>query len=75
MLFLHGTRDPFGTPEEMTTLVTGLGASATLEIVDGGDHSLVRPKKQDPDGRALDHAMDVAARWMLGVQMCPRPKV
>src|SRR5687768_1460746 len=36
MLFLHGTRDPFGSPEEMTALAARL-PSATLEIIDGGD--------------------------------------
>jgi predicted alpha/beta-hydrolase family hydrolase len=64
MLFLHGTRDPFGSPAEMTTLAAGLGPSATLALVEGGDHSLVRPKRQDPEGRSLEDAMNVAARWM-----------
>ena len=40
MLFLHGTRDPFGTPEEMRELVASL-PTATLHLVDGGDHSLI----------------------------------
>jgi predicted alpha/beta-hydrolase family hydrolase len=69
MLFLHGTRDQFGSPEEMTSLVASLGPTATLELIDGGDHSLVRPKRQDPDGRALDHAMDVAAKWMKALNL------
>jgi uncharacterized protein len=72
MLFLHGTRDPFGSPEEMTTLVAGL-SRATLEIVDGGDHSLERRTSRRPavaPGAApaptsLDHAIEVAASWIL----------
>jgi hypothetical protein len=67
MLFLHGTRDPFGSPDEMAALVAGLGASATLKLIDGGDHSLGRPKRQDPGSRAVEDAMDVAARWMLAI--------
>jgi len=67
MLFLHGSRDQFGSPEEMTQLVAGLGPTATLELIEGGDHSLVRPKTQDPKGAALEHAMDVAAKWMLEI--------
>jgi len=67
MLFLHGTRDPFGSPDEMTALASGLGAAATLHLIDGGDHSLVRPKRQDPDGGSVDAAMDIAARWMAGL--------
>jgi hypothetical protein len=66
MLFLHGTRDPFGSPDEMAALVAGLGAGATLELIDGGDHSLVRPKRQDPDGRSIEDALDIAATWMHG---------
>ncbi len=63
MLFLHGTRDPFGSPDEMRALVDGL-PGATLEIVDGGDHSLAAPKRRDPAGAALERAMDTAAAWM-----------
>ena len=40
MLFLHGTRDPFGSPDEMRELVTSL-PQATLHLIDGGDHSLI----------------------------------
>lgn len=63
MLFLHGTRDPFGTPDEMDALVAGL-SGATLRLVDQGDHSLGAPKKADPEGRRLEEAMDTAAAWM-----------
>ena len=64
MLFLHGTRDPFGSPDEMRELVATL-PSATLEVIDGGDHSLVAPKRQDPD--SLVRAIDLAARWIRQV--------
>ena len=63
MLFLHGTRDAFGSPDEMRNLVASL-PDATLELIAGGDHSLARPKGQDPKGESLEHAMDVAAKWM-----------
>jgi len=63
ILFLHGTRDPFGTPDEMRELA-GTLESATLEIIDGGDHSLVAPKKQDPSGASVERALDVAAAWI-----------
>lgn len=66
MLFLHGTRDPFGSPEEMRALVEGL-PHATLELVEGGDHSLVTPKRQDSSGAGRDHALDVAAAFVRGV--------
>lgn len=63
MLFLHGTRDTFGSPEEMEPLVASLNG-ATLRLCDPGDHSLVAPKKIDPKGELLDRAMDFAAEWM-----------
>ncbi len=63
MIFLHGARDTFGSPEEMRELVAGL-RGAELELIEDGDHSLVRPKRADPQGRSVDHALDVAAAWM-----------
>jgi len=63
MLFLQGTRDPFGSPEEMRALVDGL-PGASLEIIAGGDHSLAASKRDDPDRQALDKAMDLAAAWI-----------
>jgi hypothetical protein len=63
MLFLHGTRDPFGSPDEMIALTRGLD-NAALELVEGADHSLVRPKRQDPAGRAMEAALDCAATWV-----------
>lgn len=63
MLFLHGTRDPFGSPDEMRSLAKSL-PGASLELIDGGDHSLARSKSQDPKGESLEHAMDLAAAWM-----------
>jgi uncharacterized protein len=66
MLFLHGERDPFGSPAEMTELTGQLPAS-TLHLVPGGDHSLVTRKKPGPEGDTLDRVMDRAAEWMRQV--------
>lgn len=63
MLFLHGSRDSFGSGDEMRELTAGL-RGATLELIEDGDHSLVRPKRADPKGQSVDHALDVAAAWM-----------
>ena len=63
MLFIHGTRDPFGSPEEMRALVDEL-PTARLHLVEEGDHSLVTPKRQDPTGARLEHALDVAAEFI-----------
>ena len=61
MLFLHGTRDPFGTPDEMQALTAGL-PGATLHLIDGGDHSLVVKRKDGAD--SVERAVAVAAEWI-----------
>jgi predicted alpha/beta-hydrolase family hydrolase len=44
MLFVQGSRDPFGGPGELAPFLVGLAPGTRLFAVDGGDHSLVRPK-------------------------------
>jgi predicted alpha/beta-hydrolase family hydrolase len=63
MLFIQGSRDPFGSPEEMQALAATL-PTATLALMPGGDHSLVATKRDDPGGTLLDRALDLAAEWM-----------
>jgi uncharacterized protein len=58
MLFIHGTRDPFGTPDEMRELTASLPTSR-LHLIEGGDHSLQRSKR----GESVDDAVRVAAEW------------
>jgi len=58
MLFIHGTRDPFGTPGEMRELTASLPTSR-LHLIEGGDHSLQRSKR----GESVDDAVRVAAEW------------
>jgi predicted alpha/beta-hydrolase family hydrolase len=62
MLFLHGTRDPFGTPGEMAALMASL-SSATLHVVEGGDHSLVATRTADPQGDSVERAVTRAVSW------------
>ena len=62
ILFLSGTRDTFGTPEELTELSRGLPRS-TLQLFDGGDHSIQRRSKTKPD--LLIEAVDAAAAWIV----------
>jgi predicted alpha/beta-hydrolase family hydrolase len=44
MLFIQGSRDAFGTPDELGPVVRGLSRGSRLFVIDGGDHSLKRPK-------------------------------
>lgn len=59
MLFIHGTRDPFGSREEMRELIDELPTSS-LTIVEGGDHSLVTGRSKPVPAAAFDAVRD----WM-----------
>jgi uncharacterized protein len=39
VLFVQGSRDAFGTPDELRPIVTSLESPAGLYVVEGGDHS------------------------------------
>jgi predicted alpha/beta-hydrolase family hydrolase len=39
MLFIQGSRDVFGTPEELRPVLQKVTPAATLHVVEGGDHS------------------------------------
>jgi uncharacterized protein len=48
MLFIQGTRDPFARPDLLARVLKRLGDRATLEPVEGGDHSFrIRGVKAD----------------------------
>ena len=64
MLFVHGSRDPFGTPDEMQALVKPL-AQATLVVIDGCGHSFEAPKRDGGDRSAQAFATAIA--WMDGI--------
>lgn len=42
VLFVHGTSDPFGTPEEMRTAIAGIPARTDILFVEGARHDLKR---------------------------------
>jgi predicted alpha/beta-hydrolase family hydrolase len=63
MLFVHGTRDPFGTSEEFDALLKGLKGSQIYTVVDG-DHSLVAPKKATHPAASFERALDAVATWI-----------
>ena len=62
MLFLHGTRDPFGNPEEMRALASTL-PSSQLQLIEGGDHSLQRSRRWE----SVDEAVERARDWILNM--------
>lgn len=62
LLFLSGTRDPFGSPDELRTLAAGL-QNASLRLFESGDHSIQGPKRKGAADLVAD-AIDAAAEWM-----------
>jgi hypothetical protein len=65
MLVVQGSRDAFGTPEELRSALAPLGAAATLHVVEGGDHSFKVPKR-GPIGQqeVFEQVQDEIARWI-----------
>jgi len=64
MLFIQGSRDIFGTEDEMRPIVKKL-PRATLHIIAGGDHSLKVPKSAGVTQPELYAAVqDEIVRWL-----------
>jgi uncharacterized protein len=57
-LFVSGTRDTFGAPDELTAATAAIPGSVTHRWVEGGDHGL--------RGRD-DHVAELVRDWVLGL--------
>lgn len=60
MLFVSGTRDTLARRDLLEMVVSRIGDRATLQWIEGGDHSL-RGRKSDPD--RLPEALTAIIRW------------
>ncbi len=71
MLFVQGSRDLFGTTEEVTPLVAELAKTAPgsrFFAIEGGDHSHVVPKRAGvPQQTVYASIADTVAEWMRDV--------
>jgi uncharacterized protein len=68
MLFVQGTRDALGTPEEIQPFVKDLRPAAQIYTIEGGDHSFKAPKKFGrPQEQIYEAAMDEIARWVATI--------
>jgi predicted alpha/beta-hydrolase family hydrolase len=63
MLFVQGERDAFGTSVELAPIVRNLSAGTRLFAVEGGDHSLSRPKTS---GETRDATLARVAKEVTG---------
>jgi len=64
-LVVQGSRDAFGTPEELRPVLAPLGRAATIHVVDGGDHSL-KVARSSPTAQAhiFEGVLDEIVRWI-----------
>jgi predicted alpha/beta-hydrolase family hydrolase len=67
-LFVQGSRDAFGTPEELSPVISRIKGPASLFVVEGADHSLKVPKKaQLPQGQVDTAVLDKVDQWLRGL--------
>jgi predicted alpha/beta-hydrolase family hydrolase len=65
MLFVQGSRDAFGTPEELAPVIKTLNAPARLCVVEGGDHSFKVTKKAAlSQDQVYEFILDAIAQWL-----------
>ena len=68
MLFVQGTRDALGTPEEIHPYIKDLKPAAKIFPIEGGDHSFKAPKKfGSPQEKIYEDAMNEIDRWSRSV--------
>jgi uncharacterized protein len=68
VLFLQGTRDKLAEPDQLKPVVNGLGARATLHLVEGADHSFhvpVRSGRKDDD--VMQEVLDAFVAWIAEI--------
>jgi hypothetical protein len=65
MLFVQGSRDTFGTPDELCPIATALDPAADVYVVEGGDHSFkVRKGAGVTQQEIHDAIQDHIAAWL-----------
>jgi uncharacterized protein len=64
MLFVQGSRDTFGTPDELRPILDRLRDRAELFEIKGGDHSFAVPKSAGSRDQILESVLDRLASWM-----------
>jgi uncharacterized protein len=67
MLFVTGTRDAFCDMDLLRNVVDRLGTHATLEMIEGGDHSFRLPKSSEtPQEEVYAHILERTLAWLKG---------
>jgi predicted alpha/beta-hydrolase family hydrolase len=64
-LVVQGSRDVFGTPDELRPVIETLAAPVELHVVEGGDHSFAVSKKAvPPQEQVYEAILDKIAHWL-----------
>ena len=66
MLFVQGSRDTFGTPDELEPILAQLNPRPTLHVVAGGDHSFKVAKSLDQSA-VYRNIQQTIADWLRDV--------
>jgi uncharacterized protein len=65
MLFVQGSRDAFGTPDELQAVLGGLEVAADICVVEDGDHSFKVPKRSAmSQDQVYEFALDGIVQWL-----------
>jgi uncharacterized protein len=65
MLFVQGSRDAFGTPDELRPIIDALAARTDLYVIDDADHSFKVPKSaRAPQKDLYAMILDHVALWL-----------
>jgi uncharacterized protein len=65
MLFIQGSKDPFGTSAEIQSIIKKQKLPATLYVIEGGDHSFKVPKSAGTSqSEVYESMMDKIIEWL-----------
>jgi predicted alpha/beta-hydrolase family hydrolase len=64
MLFVQGSRDAFGTPDELRPVLATLTAPADLLVVEGGDHSFTVSRNAATQGAVMQKLYGDVSGWI-----------
>ncbi len=68
MLFVQGTRDPFGSPDELAPILARLPAKVTVFPIDQGGHSFEVPKRA---GRSREEIFEAILEKIVAFVRAP----
>jgi len=70
MLFVQGSRDAFGTPDELAPVLDRLASPTTVHVVEGGDHSF-KVSTRDPARQAAvyDGIQRTIVEWITAISI------